>query len=409
MSVFDPTTRIYRPARLAAPRLPASLALALVGATAMACAAGDEDAAIEPGPVRAEVELRIAPDGTDSDPYFGRLNDVAAISDGTIFTADWQIPELRRYSADGAFLGVVGRVGEGPGEYSRLAEIEALPDDRVAAWPSIAGRLTLYAPDGAFDTTLPVPSRTLGQRMLAADTEGRLYVRSTEALDAGGYEYRDVMIRVDPGGGEPEPIPMPPPAHEAPGFVVSRPEGHRPNFTVQTLHAWSPLGYVVSGRNDRYEIRLDAPDGPVFLRRELERAALGAEERSNWLAIADAIHNRPPDGFEVGERPTYTVPEIKPYFREIRVDRQGRVWVDRYVEAEYREAPPPSRPGSVALEWIEPVTFDVFSPTGEFLATVLLPPTTRFSQADGPLLWGIQADEEGEDAVVRMRWEAPER
>lgn len=121
--------------------------------------------------VAAQVEALQIADSADASPV---------LSDGTIFTADWQAPELRRYSAAGEFLGVVGATGEGAGEHTRLYEIEAMPDDRVAVWPAGNGRLLLFHPDGSFDRSFLMPSSLMGQRMLEVDILGRTYIRDSD-------------------------------------------------------------------------------------------------------------------------------------------------------------------------------------------------------------------------------------
>lgn len=391
--------------------LPGSATLALVLLTVLvlgvACSAEHEDALSDEAAV-AIVDLQIQPSGRNGDELFGRLSDVAALSDGTIFTADWQIPEIRRYSKEGEFLGIVGGVGEGPGEYTRLADIEAMPGDRIAAWPTAGRRLVIFDAEGDLDQSFTVPSSLFGQRMLEVDTQGRLYVRDSDRSRlsaASPTESAYVLHRLDPTDGSITTIPMPLEDEEQPMFVLSRPSGMLASFGVETHHAWSPLGYLVHGRNDRYAIEVRAPAGPAVLERDIERVPLEPGERELWLAWADYFKNRPRDAFEVGERPDYTIPEIKPYFREIRVADDGRIWIHRYVRARLLDPSPPAREGTPGLAWMEPSTYDVFEPSGEFLGTVVLPPRTSFSQARGNWLWGIQADELGEHSVVRMRVE----
>lgn len=48
----------------------------------------------------------------------------AAVVDDIVFVLDFLVPTIRRFDMDGQFLGNVGRVGSGPGEYARPSAME---------------------------------------------------------------------------------------------------------------------------------------------------------------------------------------------------------------------------------------------------------------------------------------------
>jgi len=100
------------------------------------------------------------------------------------------------------------------------------------------------------------------------------------------------------------------------------------------------------------------------------------------------------------------VPVTKPYFHGLGVGRDGRVWVLRQVEADYREREPRA-PGNDTplLRWYEPPTYDVFEQDGTFLGTVKLPHGTRPMMVDGNRIWAKHTDEDGVERVVRLRVE----
>jgi hypothetical protein len=71
---------------------------------------------------------------------------LGATETGTIAVVLWQDHTVRFYSPDGALLGTVGRVGEGPGEFRRLVRAGWIGD---TLWVSDTqlGRSTLISPD----------------------------------------------------------------------------------------------------------------------------------------------------------------------------------------------------------------------------------------------------------------------
>jgi hypothetical protein len=170
-------------------------------------------------------------------------------------------------------------------------------------------------------------------------------------------------------------------------------------FTVRTLWAFSPLGYIVVGRNDEYAIELRIPGGKVRLTRDIAASAVNSEEHREWDAFRE--YTVPVDG----ELASIVVPEQKPFFRELFAGRDGRIWVLRYVSAEKRGdvEPIPARPDRPLLTWREPVTYDVFEPTGAFLGTIEFPEEFRIQEAHGAVVWGTTMDDAGVERVVRFR------
>ena len=75
-----------------------------------------------------------AADGEE--PYlFQHAIGATRLSDGRIVVADYGSMELRIFDgASGTHLTTLGGVGEGPGEYGGLMDVERLPNDSIMAW-----------------------------------------------------------------------------------------------------------------------------------------------------------------------------------------------------------------------------------------------------------------------------------
>jgi hypothetical protein len=377
------------------------IAACIVVMTIPACQGdgGDPDGTGEWGVVTLVEEIRIGElDGPD-EYLFGRIGALAVGPDGAIYVADHQQVSIRKYNASGSYTRDVGRVGEGPGEYRRILGMKCLPDGTLAVLDA-PHRIILFSPDGEYLRDFRVPSQLHAPRMLEYDVDGNLYVRAVDA-DAGEMRTADewpmVLVKVSQTGEVLGRIPLPRENKSGASFVLMTSEGPTWYPVVSTRHAWSPLGYVVSGRNDTYTITLLHSDSTTTsLGRDVAPEPLAGPERDMWRAWADHFERTRGGG--------YPPPlDVKPWFKDIYTGKDGTVWVHRHVRAEWRDLPPrPAGDERPLLSWREPVTFDVFEAGGTFLGTVVMPPEALMVVAEDRLVWGIVAGEAGEQ-VVRWR------
>lgn len=80
---------------------------------------------------------------------------------GRIVVTDVSDRDVKRYDARGNALGVLGRAGQGPGEFSALRTAQVYRDS-VVAYDLVDGRLSVFGPDGRFARaiTLGSPDRS---------------------------------------------------------------------------------------------------------------------------------------------------------------------------------------------------------------------------------------------------------
>ena len=376
-------------------------AMAIAVAAATACQRSSEESREGGrwGDVRLVEEIRIGELEGPEEYLFGRIGSIAVGPEGSIYVADYQQVSIRQYDSAGQYVRAIGRTGEGPGEYRRILGMKTLPDGKIAVL-DVPHRIILYKANGKYLNDFRVPSGLHAPRMLEYDLDGNLYVKSVDADDLRGTDdWPMVLIKMSPDGELLGRIPLPLENKSSNSFVLITPEGPARYFTVSTRHAWSPLGYLVVGRNDEYSIRLLRPDSTVTsIGRDIPPVPVESQEREMWRDWAAHM--------ERGSGPGYpALPDVKPYFKDIYVGEDGRIWVHRHVAAQWRDLPP-REPGDERplLSWREPVTFDVFEPDGMFLGTVVLPKNSKMVVAKDRVLWGIVAGDDGEQ-VVRWRIE----
>ena len=117
---------------------------------------------------------------------------------GTFVSASLDGTQIAEFGPDGRLARVIGRAGQGPGEFERLRTLIPGPGDTLFAPDLGQGRITMFGPDRALAGTLPMPfvlpdlvmpdgsflvasqigrSETIGYPMHVVDREGRV-VRS---------------------------------------------------------------------------------------------------------------------------------------------------------------------------------------------------------------------------------------
>ncbi|HSM59847.1 MAG TPA: 6-bladed beta-propeller [Longimicrobiales bacterium] len=348
-------------------------------------------------------ELRIG--SLDGSQYetFGRLTAAAVGPAGEMLVVDGQGPALRLYDSTGRYRLQLGRPGQGPGEYRQIMGVRFTREGRVAIWDPGNQRITVYETDGGLFNSIRVESSLQGGNdPFQVDTAGNFYVRAMRSHEGAvitGYTW----IKIGPGGGVLDSIPVPPADTEGRPLVVLTPSGPRKPFTIETTSALSPFGYQVTGRTDTYAIWRPLSDGRVLrIERPVRSVPVGREERQQWEAILDFMQSVS----RAGSAAFLPIPAEKPVFRELWVDESGRIWVSRYVPANHvalsREELE-EREGRPALEWIEPPVWDVWDPRGSFLGTLTLQRGAFPAAARGSEVWVVEHGSFGESYFVRYR------
>lgn len=135
--------------------------------------------------------------GEDPDAEFGNVSDVARGPDGAIAVADGVTHNLSFFSAQGSRLTRVGREGEGPGEFSRIAGLVTDPGEPLTHVPgTISTQFEMEGQPPMIRHALLSP-RSLGVkwgRCLLAGTSDTPLLR---VLDSAGAEVGEVRLMLE--------------------------------------------------------------------------------------------------------------------------------------------------------------------------------------------------------------------
>ncbi|HEY4101041.1 MAG TPA: hypothetical protein VGM20_09210 [Gemmatimonadales bacterium] len=229
---------------------------------------------------------------------------LVASSTGELFILDRQPAVIKRFSADGHFLGTIGRQGSGPGEFGEYGVLYIVHDTLLVQDASQT-RATVFAPDGHFVSSwLSVP---IAATEMVADDSGRVPMEAptgTHAINSGHLVVRyhaDGRIADSvwyPAAPEPAVWHLKT-AHADMGMVVP--------FTPDHVDAFDRAGRLISGEQNRYRLTyssgghhvdrlVDAPAAPVRIPDSLRTAEFtAATTRSAWLAGVAHLDDIPRD------------------------------------------------------------------------------------------------------------------
>lgn len=351
-------------------------------------------------------ELRIGQLQGDPRYLFGQIDDLAIDMKGGVVVADLHPQSVRRFARNGSADWSLEAIGQGPGEFRSIAGIEVRPSGEIAVWDAGNHRVSVFSAEGRFVEDFRVASGVYAPEAFVVDRSGEHYVKIHGSppifLDNGrvsSLEY--AYLRLSTEGVIRDTIALPP-ENPSGSPLLRTPSGAFRPFPVEPVYSLSRLGYLVIGSNETYSFELRDPRGTVAVTRGYTPLLVTRSERREWETYSAYLEQR-------SGRMYPEVPAVKPPYRRLWTDDDGRVWAHRYVRAVRMQAEPPTQGDVPAITWLEPTTFDVFSPSGDFLGCVRLPDGARVLASRNYEVWGTVLGNFDEEYVVRWRLGRPPR
>ncbi len=220
-------------------------------------------------------------------------------------------------------------------------------------------------------------------------------------VDTAGTAYaawltdRWFWIRVDPDGVVKDTLWYPSPERDG---------------MIETMSVVSPMGYLVTGRNDTFSFSWSLPDGRTMtVERDVDPVEYRRAERAEAQEREEFFSERR------GDDPI-RIPREKPIWSEFDVAADGRIWVRRNVLGVQVDESAAAREvreqfDNPVIRWTEPVVYDVVDPTGVFLGTIRIPNGTWAMATDkvsvllarNDSFWVVERGEFQEEYLVKYR------
>lgn len=363
----------------------------VLGSTATSAAAQPSEWKVDPNPA-----LVIGPDA-GAPGEFAYILSAARLADGSVAVVSRGTQDIRIFDGRGTHLRTFGRKGAGPGEYEQPFYVGRSGDTLFLYDYSFHRMTALDATTGAVQTWM-TPRDTSGLTLdpylrLANGTLVAMPVPFTSMRRRDGTQRRQVRVVMLSTDSTRSPVTI----GQFP-FVTSLAinPGNRERATSVGSYDFGPSLWLARSGDlvvvgDAAEPRLQyfSSDGarageitlPLEPRRFDLRALAAAKDRLLSLS-PERIHQSIIDEHEPGY-----LPEVQPYFRELRAGPNGEVWVERFRVDRFAAA-----------------EFLVVGADRKPRARVALPSNLRPYEIGHDYILGVTTDEDGVESVVMHRY-----
>jgi len=326
--------------------------------------------------------------GAEGDPKvaFGYVTDVAVAPDGEIYAAADEKAVLR-FSPKGKLEAIVGRVGEGPGEYSLPQSVTVTREGAVLVGDVTQRRLVEFGPDDAFVRNWPRMDGYVGLGAPTIDSAGALVTTLGFPGATPRDPWRTGMIRYDTTGAVLDTVP--------PTEMVGQVGPAQQEFGARQYIAWHPFGFPVVGVSSEYVFDLRRADHDIRVRRPSDPVPVSAGERSSARIRLQMMRRR---GWPEASLPPMP-PENKAAYKGIIPARTGEVWVILHGEGEVIDTV--QYAGLTYVRWDEMFAADVFDVEGRYLGRVHGPFGVEPKVIRHDTVWAVALGKMGETTVVR--------
>ncbi len=291
----------------------------------------------------------------DDEVLFGVISSIDVDAEGNVYVLDSQLTEVTMFSADGEYIGLIGREGEGPGEFRRIGDVFVSGPGEIAVMQRMPGKIVCVNTDGTPGGTIALPDAFSAAPtfFFSGQRVGSDLVLSARQMQRSedGVRMTTVLLRLDSNGQEIVRYSETQETRNMTSFTVDEKSGAPVLWTVDAD------GFLyLNDEFDAYSIRVYDPSGTLVrtIQRDYEHRQRSAEEIDDNTPRM-AIRHRGGGRQEAEGIPSTTDRDIQALFA--RPD--GTLWVLNSRGAF-------DQPDEVLA------TFDVFDADGSFLHQVAL-------------------------------------
>lgn len=307
----------------------------------------------------------------DSNYVFGSIEGLGYTPDGNIAVLDRISADIRLYSPEGVFAGKMGGRGEGPGEMHNPLALFIFPDGRLGALDPWRSGLQLYSREGEYLGLGMTVSNNVHLYPEVVSDSSFVSMKTEFVLDDGSAPQLAVFLGLFRMSAEPEVtywreelvIDLGTAANLAQKYLMGF------SFAVDTTNG---IVYTAPFNGTDYLIERYSIQGDYLgcMEMQIETVPLTEEE----MRVEEEFISQRLSSLEGGD-PNYNVHVTDPItyrlpISELEIGPDGNLWARRGTEEE--------------------PYFDVWSPEGELLGSVVMP-----GVGSGSRSWEFEISEQG--------------
>jgi hypothetical protein len=323
--------------------------------------------------------------------------DVAVDGVGCVYFLDRRAKHIKKFDLTGKFIKLIGREGQGPGEFSSPYRL-ACSGDSLVVWDMMGFRFSLFTLEGDPIKSVRHSFLEEGNPMKIRALPSGEFVVGLEKIYRDPKKPQDYLIQLYSSEMEVQKTIY---THSVWRNIWGIPNA--PNipvpFSPQVYWDLTPDGEIVIGFSEKYEIDVyDKEKGKIAsFARNYDPIEVTKEDKTTFFSNL-IFAGSTSDGAVVQREPPPALkenvkfPEFKPAFNSIAVDSDGNVLIGPYVKdkkEEYRY-------------------FDAFDSQGNFIARVRIESEHSFyglsrAQIIDGYFWGGETDKDGYIKIVKYR------
>ncbi|MFQ5722386.1 MAG: 6-bladed beta-propeller [Candidatus Aminicenantales bacterium] len=343
------------------------------------------------GHVRFVPEIILDDNSMPEDIFFNSPVSVTSDNKGNIYICDYRANDIKKFDTSGRFIKVIGREGQGPGEFSWPFEA-VFAKDRLIVWDMRNRRLCALTPDGEFIKALKITGETGRPQKMRALPNGDIVIGFEKIYFGQPDKPQDYLIEIYSPEMKPKRAVY---FHE-----IWRNKYIRGDFGLANvpqpfapLVYWdvSPEGKIIIGYSAQYEINIYDSSGQRLssFTHSYKKVKVTAEDKKlhfegMTFSRGGAVTQGAPDFIIKNTK----FPKYKPAFNNLLVDSEGNILIHVY---------PKNRKEMYRY-------FDAFDPEGHFMANVqvkgnVLFPSSPWIKIEDGAFWLIKT---GEDELIKV-------